>query len=479
MKRLIIIFSIFCFCLPAMCQGLAFDILDLKEDNDSLLFRYNTLVTPHAVRTGQSLRITPMLESGNFVMALPGVTVLGNNRRRVMKRMKHLPDEYIRTNICSDTVFETAFRIPYKLWMDSASLVVEERLTGYRARTTTTRYRLNNSVSLSTRAPYEVSPVVAFILPDKEVKVRHRQGKAYLDFPVGRSVILPTYRRNPEELSKIDDALRDVMGNSDVTIQGIYIEGYASPEGTYASNDRLSKARAEALREYIVSKFPLNSSLFKVSNVAEDWDGLVELVNASDMAQKEQVLKIIETIGIFGGRESALMRLNGGVPYLLMLKEMFPELRRVEYQVDYTVKDYDLPKTLVVLQKNPADLSQLELYNLAFSSEKWGGDFNRIFVEVIPRYFSDDAVANNNAAAVLIQGGELATAKRFLQRAGQSAAALNNLGVMHLLEGDLEEAESCFAKARDAGCNESIANLEEVKAKRDDNKKQERYKNRK
>ena len=121
----------------------------------------------------------------------------------------------------------------------------------------------------------------------------------------------------------------------------------------------------------------------------------------------------------------------------------------------------------------------LKLLNLAFSSEKWGGDFNRIFVEVIPRYFSDDAVANNNAAAVLIQGGELATAKRFLQRAGQSAAALNNLGVMHLLEGDLEEAERCFAKARDAGCNESIANLEEVKAKRDDNKKQERYKNRK
>ena len=117
-----------------MCQGLAFDILDLKEDNDTLLFRYNALVTPHAVRTGQSLRITPMLESGDFVMALPGVTVLGNNRRRVMKRMKHLPDEYIRTKICSDTVFETAFQVPYELWMDSASLVVEERLTGYRAR---------------------------------------------------------------------------------------------------------------------------------------------------------------------------------------------------------------------------------------------------------------------------------------------------------------------------------------------------------
>ena len=479
MKRLIIIFSIFCFCLPAMCQGLAFDILDLKEDNDTLLFRYNALVTPHAVRTGQSLRITPMLESGDFVMALPGVTVLGNNRRRVMKRMKRLPHEFIRTGIARDTLLETAFQVPYELWMDSASLVVEERLTGYRARTTTTRYRLKNSVDLSVQALYKVSPSVALIIPEKEVKVRHRQGKAYLDFPVGRSVILPTYRRNPEELSKIDDAIRDVVGNSDVTIQGIYIEGYASPEGTYESNDRLSKARAEALKGYIMQKFNLNSSLFKVNNVAEDWDGLVELVNASEMPQKEQILRIIESISIFDGRESALMRLNGGTPYRLMLKEMFPDLRRVEYQVDYTVKDYDLSQTLVVLQKNPVDLSQLELYNLAFSSEKWSNDFNRILIEIIPRYFSDDAVANNNAAAVLIQGGELATAKRLLQKAGQSAAALNNLGVMYLLEGDLEQAEACFVKARDAGCSESAGNLEEVNAKRDDNKKQERYKDRK
>ena len=462
-----------------MCQGLAFDILDLKEDNDSLLFRYNTLVTPHAVRTGQSLRITPMLESGDFVMALPGVTVLGNNRRRVMKRMKRLPHEFIRTGIARDTLLETAFQVPYELWMDSASLVVEERLTGYRARTTTTRYRLKNSVDLSVQALYKVSPSVALIIPEKEVKVRHRQGKAYLDFPVGRSVILPTYRRNPEELSKIDDAIRDVVGNSDVTIQGIYIEGYASPEGTYESNDRLSKARAEALKGYIMQKFNLNSSLFKVNNVAEDWDGLVELVNASEMPQKEQILRIIESISIFDGRESALMRLNGGTPYRLMLKEMFPDLRRVEYQVDYTVKDYDLSQTLVVLQKNPVDLSQLELYNLAFSSEKWSNDFNRILIEIIPRYFSDDAVANNNAAAVLIQGGELATAKRLLQKAGQSAAALNNLGVMYLLEGDLEQAEACFVKARDAGCSESAGNLEEVNAKRDDNKKQERYKDRK
>ena len=479
MKRLTIIFGIVCLCLPALGQGLAFDILELKESNDTLLFRYNALVTPRAVRTGQILHVTPMLESDGFVMPLPGVTVSGANRRRVMQRMRSLPHEFIRTRIKRDTLLERTFEVPYEAWMDSASLVMEEKLTGYRARTTITRYRLKNTVDLAPRTPYRVSPQVALVIPEKEIKVRHRQGKAFLDFPVGGSVIMPTYRRNPEELAKIDDVVREVAGNPDVTIQGIYIEGYASPEGSYASNDRLSKARAEALKEYIVRKFNFNGNLFKVSNVAEDWDGLVEMVKASDISQKEQVLKVIETVCIFDGREAALMRLGGGVPYRLILKDMFPELRRVEYQVDYTVKDYDLSQSLVVLEKNPGDLSQLELYNLAFSSGKWGDYFNRIFMEVIPRYFPDDAVANNNAAAVLMRRGELATAKRLLQKAGDSAAALNNRGVMYLLEGNLDQAESCFILAREAGCNESAANLEEVKAKRADNKKQERYNSRK
>lgn len=478
MKRLIILFSIACFCLPILGQGrVGVDLLELKEHNDTLRFAYNALIGPRAVETGQALRIIPSLESGDSITTLPGITILGHNRGQVMQRMGLLPGNFIRTGI-QDTLLATSLRIPYELWMDSASLVITEELTGYRARTVTTRYRLRDNVELAPRTPYAVAPVVAFTVPEKEVKVRRRQGKAYLDFPVGRSVILPTYRRNPEELSKIDDAIRDVAGNPDVAIQGIYIEGYASPDGPYATNDRLSKARAEALKTYISDKFNLAGGLFRVTNVAEDWGGLVELVGASNLPQKDRVLQVIESVGIFDGREAALMRLDGGRPYRIMLKDMFPELRRVEYQVDYTVKDYELSQVLVVLENNPGDLSQSELYALAMSSEKESGNPGRLLIEVIPRYFPDDPVANCNAAAVLIQTGELATARRYLQKAGQSAAALNNTGVLHLLEGELEQAEACFTNARDQGCPQAGENLLQVAAKREDDKKQERYQKR-
>lgn len=472
-------FSVVCFCLPILSQGrICVDILELEERNDTLRFAYNALVGPRAVETGQALRIVPLLESGDSITKLPGITILGHNRKQVMQRMGRLPEHFIDARIRKDTLLETRLQIPYELWMDSASLVITEELTGYRARTVTTHYRLKDNVELPPQAPYAVTPVVAFTVPEKEVKIRRRQGKAYLDFPVGRSVILPTYRRNPEELARIDDAVRDIAGNPDVTVRGIYIEGYASPDGPYATNDRLSRERAEALRGYISGKFGIDGNLFRVSHVAEDWDGLAELVKASGMPRKEQVLHIIESTGVFDGREAALMRLDRGVPYRMMLKEMFPELRRVEYQLDYLVRDYDILQAQIVLRDNPGNLSQLELYNLAMSSGEDGGELARLFIEVIPKHFPEDPVANCNAAAVLIQTGELVTARRYLQKAGQSAAALNNMGVLYLLEGDLDQAEACFTNARSKGCPQAGDNLLEVAAKREDNKKQERYQKR-
>lgn len=370
-----------------MGQGrVSIDLLELKEGNDSLRFAYNALIGPRAVEKGQVLRVMTTIEGGDSVRKLSRITILGHNRKQVMQRMGRLPENFVKADMRKDTVIETRLQIPYEMWMDSASLVITEEVTGYRARTVTTQYRLKDNVELTPQAPYEAAPVVAYIVPEKEAKVRRRQGKAYLDFPVGRSEILPGYRRNPEELAKIDEAIRDVAGNADVTIQGIYIEGYASPDGPYATNDRLSKARAEALKTYIANKFGIGGNLFRVTNVAEDWKGLVELVNASNMPQKGQVLRVIETVGVFDGREAALMRLDGGKPYRMMLKDMFPELRRVEYQVDYTVKDYELSQVVVVLEKNPGDLSQLELYTLAMATEKGKREISRLLIEVIPSF---------------------------------------------------------------------------------------------
>lgn len=482
MKRLIIFPIIVLFSFSLFSQGIVrVEVKDFKEENDSLVLNYAIYISPQAIETGQSYQITLQVQAADSVLVLPGVTILGANKQKVLSRFNtHDIKNCVSSGINKDTVVTHTLKVPYALWMDSSSLFLKQELSGYRGESTISSYKLREEVDLSYDAPYRVHPAVSFIFPKKEEKHRERKDKIYLDFQSGSSSIVAGYRRNPEELVKLYDIIRDVVDNPDFILQGFHIEGYASPEGPYAFNERLSRQRAESLKEYIRGKFRLNESLFKVTSVAEDWDGLVKLVDASDMPQKDNILMIISALGIHEGREAALMKLDGGIPYRLMLSEMFPDLRRVEYRMDYTVVDYDVEQTLALLQNNTmGNLSQFELYSLALSYGKDSDTFNKLLMETIPRYFYDDSAANNNAAAIMILKGESATAKRYLQKAGNTSSAINNQGIVYLLEEDVDKAESCFIQAQNMGCQEAAVNLKEVQAKRRDNKKMERYQNRK
>lgn len=481
MKQLIILSFLAFIILPAYPQGIVnFEVRDFKKENDSLKVSYHITISSHAIQTGQSLRISPWVQAGDSVAPLSGVTIVGHNKQKVLSRFnKQELKNAIPVPTKDDAVLNYSMQVPYAAWMDSARLTLAQELIGYRNKSAVIVFHLDEAVDLGTLKPYQVQPLVAFIVPQKEVKLRNRQGKAYLDFQVGRSVILSDYRRNPQELRKIDDVIRDVVNNPDATLQGLYIEGYASPEGGYTLNERLSRNRAQALETYITKKFELNSDLFKVSSVAEDWEGLAQLVKASNLSEKERILEIISSPDNGSTRIAALKCLDEGRLYPLMLRDMFPELRRVEYQIDYLVKDYDITQTLVLLEKNPGDISQLEFYNLALSYGVGSEQFNELLIETIPRHFPEDATANNNAAAVMIKAGELATAKRHLEKIEKNASTLNNIGIIYLLEGNMDQAETYFKQAQALGNNDAVTNLKELQLKREDEKKMERHKNRK
>ena len=483
--------SLFLFLtLPAFSQSVVhIEIRGFKKENGSLSVSYRARISPKAVETSRSLRFYPVVEAGATSRILPGATILGRSRGKAVASFdKAATGEFIPAGTKGEATLDCHVKIPYARWMDSASLVLHQEITGYgkRKKRVLDTYRFNNigsnDINISSnnndgaavlaavpasREPGALRPSVAFIIPQKdEIKRRGRQVKTCLDFQSGQSVILPGYGRNPGELAKIGDAIRGAVDNPDATLQSISVVSYASPEGTYAVNERLSKERAQALKEYIRGKFGLNDGLFSVNYVAEDWDGLLGLVQASEIEYRDQILEIISSVGIHEGREARLMRLGKGAPYRSMLKEMFPGLRRAECRFDYIVKEYGLEESAVVLEKRPGDLSQFELYNLALSYGAGSKEYRRILLETIPQYFPGDGTANSNAVAVLIGNGETVAAGPYLEKAGDSGPAQNNRGVAALLNGDMEKAEACFKKAQSLGCSEAAANLEQLRDKR-------------
>ncbi len=299
---------------------------------------------------------------------------------------------------------------------------------------------------------YEPTFAPSFVTPEVEaVKASSETGKAYLDFAAGRSDIAPNIKNNAAELQKLNALIESVSSNPDATITGIVITGYASPDGNYATNMTLSERRAQALRNHIGATYGLPQNLFSVYGVGEDWVGLEKLVEQSDFSQKEQILSIIGNVGLFDGRERQLMALDGGAIYSRMKTELFPELRRVEYTLEYTVIPFTIEKGKEVIKTRPGDLSLNEMFLIANTYQPGSEAFNEVF-EIAARIFPDSDVANINAATIALNRKDADSAARYLAKVKtQDAAYWNNLGLLQWLQGDKAAAAESFAKAGTLG----------------------------
>ena len=463
-------------------RGVNIELHEFHERGDNLYISYTVHLDRRAIARWRGMSLTPAIVHGNNEMLLPSFVVLGPNKDRVLTRyytnhrldMPNFDIDWRADNAVLYTV-----NVPFQQWMEDAQLVIHREIQTYRARSTFDMFALNNRVELEPRVAYQAQPRVEIVIPAREPKILDRSGQAFLDFPVGQSTILPNFRRNPVELARIQDEVRRVVSNPDAELQRIYIRGFASPEGTAASNQRLSEARATALQNHLRNMFGLPASLFRASGGGEDWDGLVRLLNENrvHVPNQDRILQIIATEFDLDRREQQI-RAASPNGWAIMLRELFPDLRRADYRIYYTIRDYELEDAITLIDRNPGDLSHYEMFLVAEHYGRGSERANLIITNLILQHFPNDELAHNNAAALMIQRGDLALARAHLARAGDSAAALNNRGVLELLEGNLERAEDYLARAQAAGSEDAPHNRNELRLVREDRARIERLMNR-
>lgn len=220
---------------------------------------------------------------------------------------------------------------------------------------------------------------------------------------------------NHTELVNIHSMFAKIQNDKNLTIKGIGIEGFASPEGPLAFNEQLSKKRAEALKDYLVKNEKVSSKLYKVTFGGENWDGLVKALKSSSMKDKETFLNIIKNTTDDAKRKQEIMRVGGGAPYRSMLKEIYPGLRKVNCKIDYTVVNFDVEQGRIIIRENPKYLSLNEMYQVANSYPKGSKDFVNVF-DIAVRMYPTDQVANLNAAAVALSQKDLNTAVKYMEK---------------------------------------------------------------
>lgn len=162
---------------------------------------------------------------------------------------------------------------------------------------------------LATRVVYSDTVLTSIALP---------QGVARLDN-------YPKFNAAAYELSR-------VLEDMDKELLQVWVCGSASPDGLWQDNVALAQARTDAAARYLRDVLDIPAYKIHAENLDEDWDRLAEMVEASDIDYKWQILHIIETKS-WGERKKALQALDNGRVWRVLLKDFFPKLRCVRFAI--------------------------------------------------------------------------------------------------------------------------------------------------
>ena len=342
----------------------------IQKIGDSIVIGFDVDVEKLTQNT--KLMLTPVIYSELNSIELKNVVFAGFVKSIVDSR-KGRGSAYV-TNIRKRELIHYSTSIEFEEWMSSSSLRADVMVEAYGV-----EYKLSPILISNNMIPKPISrtnveeeykdkiednmqATFSFVqeTPSSGAYFENSRDQGIvIDFKQGSDRIDTSYRDNKINLQKILDAVKLIESDPNIKLDRVTITGKASPEGSYAYNLKLAENRAKRL---INNLDDIDSDRFQVNNIGEDWEGLRELVEESDMAYRDEVLDIIDNVPIHSGRQSKLMLLASGDPYRYMLNNYFEKLRSASFiQVFYTVA----PNIAIETEQHIIELVDQKRYNYA------------------------------------------------------------------------------------------------------------------
>ena len=252
-------------------------------------------------------------------------------------------------------------------------------------------------------------------------------------------------------------ALDEILANARKTLVSTDVIAYASPDGKEDQNAELSADRSEsAVKAYgkVVKGKEVTGDVV-ASSIAEDWEGFQELVAASDIEDKELIIRVLSMYSDPAVREKEIK--NMSAIYSALAKDILPELRRARFIANVEYQNYTNEELLQLISDNIDVLDETALLRAA-TLVKENDQKIEIYKKAAEKY--DSAVAKYNMAVVYIWMNEIDKAAAALKGLEMDADWQNAMGVIALRKGQLEAANNYFVKAGTQTAKENLAVLD-------------------
>lgn len=324
---------------------------ELTTTPEKLFLAVDTKADPYVIPVNYTLHIprgylpscarlvySPRLVAPGHEYLLTPVVIAGRSNDRLEERRQLLDDKQPDYPNALELVshgdsmnIRLSERIPFELWMAGAKLEAKIVFDACDRQTLLYTQELAGGVFY---IPVMPGPALVKYV-HKEVEEK-KEGFARFYYPVNGYKVDPALYDNQDQLDTMSAFIRRTLADTSVRVSRIVVTGICSPDGSWAYNEELAKRRAEFIRNYLIQYDRISAAMVEIKYIAEDWEGLVNLIEKSALPDKEILLNTIHDVPNPGQREAALQKF----PQFNYIKTNFyPQLRKVVYEIYYTVKE--------------------------------------------------------------------------------------------------------------------------------------------
>jgi tetratricopeptide (TPR) repeat protein len=430
------------------CSGLN------KMKKNSNLVKYE--VTPKVLETHAGL--VEVTIKGNYpqkyfdkktvLEITPVLTYAGGETafEKVMKQGESVQANNQSISNSSGGSFTYTSKIPYKDAMKMSQLVVRVKATRGKTVLDFDPAKIADGViATSTLTENHVKPVM---MPDKFVRITPENQIAAINYLINQYDLRNTELKR-EDIVLLKDYIKQVSTDPNRKFKAAEISSYASPDGKYDLNEKLSGQRGKTADKFLKKEFgkieaAKADGFFNEKTTAEDWDGFKSEVEKSSIQDKDLILRVLSMYPDPDVREKEIK--NMAAAFEILKTDILPKLRKSKFSISVDKVGRSDEQILAQMNSDPKILGLEEMLYAATLTKDVNEQLK--FYQIASENFPKCIRAANNIGYSYILLGKSDDAIAALEKAKaieNNDIVKNNFGFAYLQKGDVAKAEEYFA----------------------------------
>lgn len=303
---------------------------------------------------------------------------------------------------------------------------------------------------IATSALADVKTTLPSVAPDGFQRIIQDAQEASILFVIEQANLRQS-ELNKRDMSdwkrRVEEAFNDPKQNVNVEVSA-----YASPDGGLSLNERLAAQRERNTSDYLESELSrrnINTDVF-AHYTAQDWEGFSQLVAASNLQDKELILRVLQMYPDSETREREIKNIS--YVFEELAETILPQLRRSRIIANIEIIGKSDEEIMTAWNSNPKELTVEELlYASTLTNDESVKE--RIY-QYVTANFSNDYRGWNNIGTMFFKQGDYAKAAQSFDRAAQvnpSAPEVNmNKALLVIMDNDLAAANELLGRSAGA-----------------------------